>query len=301
MSFASSRALAVASYQDRFDIFILNQRASRTSFDPFVGMGSVTEEGILWHMEFLHTEHATPDRIVLCTVVYNDIERLCRVIVYIIDASNPDDVIVRRIGRLPLERNTPLPVLLIPLAFKPETMLLVTEQYISVFNTDDVASGNVHYPTSLIPRPFGELDCKFRGQMFRVDLSDLDDISWEWFAGSNPIGQAMCALGTIQMMDDDNVIPADVLFYVGESADSQVIAVGCSTTRDFSTPFPEPIIMQTMTNRAPLSNATIAPSMEGAQDALIACSGQHGGGSLSFITNGISADLIEPFDSGCRG
>jgi hypothetical protein len=43
----------------------------------------------------------------------------------------------------------------------------------------------------------------------------------------------MCMLGTIDMVEQDSldnaVIKADVLFYAGESADSQVIAVSIFT------------------------------------------------------------------------
>ncbi|KAF7722977.1 hypothetical protein EC973_002446 [Apophysomyces ossiformis] len=65
-----SRAIAIASYQDRFDIMFLNETMSRSRFDPIIGMGLVEEQGIIWHMEFLYTEETSYDRILLALTVY---------------------------------------------------------------------------------------------------------------------------------------------------------------------------------------------------------------------------------------
>ncbi|ORY94399.1 hypothetical protein BCR43DRAFT_319158 [Syncephalastrum racemosum] len=65
-----SRALATASYRDRIDVFILHDTMSRAYFHPISGMGSIVEDGIIWHMEFLHTTSESKDRILLATVVF---------------------------------------------------------------------------------------------------------------------------------------------------------------------------------------------------------------------------------------
>jgi hypothetical protein len=62
-------------------------------------------------MEFLHTEGQSRHRILLALVIYNDTERLCKLVVYAINASDMDNVIVERLGRLPLEKSE-MPVLL---------------------------------------------------------------------------------------------------------------------------------------------------------------------------------------------
>lgn len=77
---------------------------------------------------------------------YSDIDRVCRIIVYSIDASNPLKASIKLVGRLPLDRSknkkdkqtikpdsniyflveTPLPVLLFPLPCYQESFMVVT-------------------------------------------------------------------------------------------------------------------------------------------------------------------------------
>lgn len=75
----------------------------------------------------------------------SEVDKVCRLVIYAIDATNPFDIKAERIGRLPLEKGrdhwviwlyterltlqvlgSPLPVLLIPLKDHPEAFLLLT-------------------------------------------------------------------------------------------------------------------------------------------------------------------------------
>ncbi|KAI8645918.1 mono-functional DNA-alkylating methyl methanesulfonate N-term-domain-containing protein [Parasitella parasitica] len=284
--------------RDHFDILILNKTASRTHFDPIIGRGSEFEEGIIWHMEFLHTESDSMDRILLVLVVYNDVERLCRLVLYLIDASDMENITIEKISRLPLERNTPLPLLLIPLAFQPEAFLLVTEQNVSYLKAEDLACGNVLYPTSIIPRKQTSAESSqddntvylgsSEGHLYRVEAQTLGEtcISWHELESTNPIGQAMCVLGRIDVDEPGGVRSADVLLCAGESADSQVLAM-CTSTLPFRRD-----VVQNIVNRAPLTDFQVASNFIGDQDAIITCSGQDYDGAISIMTHGIEASPI---------
>lgn len=308
-----SRAIAVGSFQDKFDILILNQKLSRSKFDPINCRGSESEPGIIWHMEFLHTETASMDRILLALVIYNDVDRVCRIIVYAIDASDINNVIVEQVGRLPLERNTPLPLLLIPLKFQPEAFVLVTEQQVCLLTADDVHCGNVLYPTSFIPRQFGSTECPLftsyashidqdeeylylgsaEGYLYKLYVFSTGEVVWDAIEQTNPISQSMCMLGSINMLDqeDENcVVSADIILYAGESADSQVLAIPLE--KHAHQPVIKHIVLQSLVNRAPLIDYQVADNFRDHQDALITCSGQDKHGSLSIISHGVETSAL---------
>lgn len=304
------RAIAIASFQDHFDILILDKTTSRIHFDPIIGRGSEFEEGIIWQMEFLHTESESMDKILLVLVVYNDVERLCRLVLYSIDASDMKNVTIEKISRLPLEKNTPLPLLLIPLTFQTETFLLVTEQVVSYLTADDLACGNVLYPTSQIPRKPKSLECPLftacaamldknerciylgssEGHLYRLAVDVWGqrevNISWHPLESTNPVSQAMCVLGRMDVEEPRGIRGTDVLLCAGESADNQVLAM-CTSTLPFRRD-----VVQTIVNRAPLTDYQVAENFIGDQDAIITCSGQDLHGALSIVTHGIEASHI---------
>ncbi|KAG1041169.1 hypothetical protein G6F43_012146 [Rhizopus delemar] len=296
--------------QDRFDIFLLDTDMSRTRFDPIIGRGFKIEKGIIWHMEFLYTESASRDRMLLALVVYNDVEKLCRVIVYFIDASDIQKIRIERIGRLPLESNTPLPVLLIPLQFQFESFVLVTEQQACLLTSDDVACGNVLYPNSPIPRTFATMECPLfttfaqhsdidanylylgsaEGHLFKLYISSSGEIQWFFIDAVNPISQSMCMLGTAISVNQDDSIRNDILLYAGECANSQVIAVPCYDIDEW--PASKIIVLQDLINRAPITDVQIMPEISGEQDAFIACSGMGKQGSLTIMTHGVATSTL---------
>ncbi|ORE05434.1 hypothetical protein BCV72DRAFT_250626 [Rhizopus microsporus var. microsporus] len=272
----------------KFDIFILSPTLSRSRFDPVIGRGSQIEEGIIWHMEFLHTESTSMDRILLALVIYNDVEKICRLVLYVINASNLQNVTMERIGRLPLESNTPLPLLLIPLQSRPESFLLVTEQQVCLLSSDDLACGNVLYPNSFIPRAFGSIDSE--GCIYRLHITSSNEMSWTLIDSVNPIGQSMCLLGTADLVNDNNTIRADVLLYAGECADSQVIAIPCPDVSQWETP--TITVLQSLVNRAPITDVEKISGYYGQQESLAVCSGIGKQGCLTFIARGVKARKV---------
>ncbi|KAG0749099.1 hypothetical protein G6F57_004890 [Rhizopus arrhizus] len=305
-----SRAIAVASIQDRFDIFLLDTDMSRTRFDPIIGRGFKIEKGIIWHMEFLYTESVSRDRMLLALVVYNDVEKLCRVVVYFIDASDIQKIRIERIGRLPLESNTPLPVLLIPLQFQFESFVLVTEQQACLLTSDDVACGNVLYPNSPIPRAFGSMECPLfttfaqhsdidanylylgsaEGHLYKLYIASSGEIRWSYIDSVNPISQSMCMLGTAISVNQDDSIRNDILLYAGECANSQVIAAPCNGIDEWSSS--KVIVLQDLINRAPITDVQIMSEISGEQDAFITCSGMGKQGSLTIMTHGVATSTL---------
>ncbi|KAI9473854.1 MAG: mono-functional DNA-alkylating methyl methanesulfonate N-term-domain-containing protein [Benjaminiella poitrasii] len=317
----------------------MNENMSRICFDPVVGVstivtvcliskidfsakrGSECEEGIIWQMEFLYTENTSMDKILLVLVVYNDIERLCRLVLYAIDASDTQNVTIEKISRLPLEKNTPLPLLLIPLQFQPEAFVLITEQQACLLTADDLGCGNVLYPISMIPRNFGDIECPLftaysihldpaeeyvylgssEGHLYKLEVKVTSELVWRFIKKTNPVSQSMCMLGTMDIIEDNIVRKMDVILYSGESADSQVLAIpseGSTGLQHVSTDY---IVLQTLVNRAPLTAFQVAEKFQEHQDALITCSGQGRYGSLSVITHGVEAKLLQSSRSEWKG
>ncbi|GAN02173.1 hypothetical protein MAM1_0018d01614 [Mucor ambiguus] len=242
--------------------------------------------------------------------IASDVERLCRLVLYSIDASDMKNVTIEKISRLPLEKNTPLPLLLIPLTFQTETFLLVTEQNVSYLKADDLACGNVLYPTSQIPRKPRSLECPLftayagmlnnyeryiylgssEGHLYRLGVDVWGErevnIDWQPLDSTSPISQAMCVLGRMDVEESKGFRGTDVLFCAGESADNQVLAM-CTSTLPFRRD-----VVQNIVNRAPLTDYQVADNFIGDQDAIITCSGQGHHGALSIVTHGIEASSM---------
>ncbi|KAI8093553.1 mono-functional DNA-alkylating methyl methanesulfonate N-term-domain-containing protein [Halteromyces radiatus] len=315
-----SRAIAIASYQDRLDIMILNDTMSRTHFSPAAGMGSIYEEGIIWHMEFLHSETSSWDHILLAAIVYNDTDKICRIIVYSIDGSDPELATIKLVGRLPLDRKTPLPVLLIPLPCYPESFIIVTESTVSVLSADDISCGNVLYPVLPICDAIDHTDpyqdilitsysfcvdptlpilClgTAEGYLLQLDISDLDLMKWKIVKKVHAIGQQMCMLGLIRI-EGENVEPtAEVLLYSGESADGQILAIiAGNDNQEQSICY----IMQNLMNRAPLIDWQ-AIRKTGQPDKIIACSGQDEQGSLHTISYDCDSSILYTSENNWNG
>ncbi|KAI7861016.1 hypothetical protein BDC45DRAFT_429838, partial [Circinella umbellata] len=291
-------------FQDRFDIMILRDTMSRTNFNPIIGMGSVEEEGIIWHIEFLHTETTSRDRLLLALVVYSDVDHQCRTIVYSIDASNAQDILIERIGRLPLDTSTPVPILLIPLRHYPEALVLLTEYEAGIITTDDIACGNLLYPTCPIARPFGEV--KYDGSLYKMIFPSSHEIQWEVLKSIHPVAPAMSILGTLLITDETDTEQqpylADVLLYAGEGADSQIIAkykyVKIDRTSESTRGH---IVLQTLINRAPSVDSKLIPMMTDEQNVVLNCSGQAKQAGLTLVSRGVHTSLLHKSTSRWNG
>ncbi|KAI7861240.1 mono-functional DNA-alkylating methyl methanesulfonate N-term-domain-containing protein [Spinellus fusiger] len=267
----------------------MNDTMSRSNFSPVMGRGSISEDGILWQMEFLLTQTPSPTRIVMALIVYSDIDKLCRVVVYAFNATDPRRIAYERIGRLPLERNTPLPVLLISLKYLPEAFLVVTESHLCLLTSEDTVCGNVQYPTSLIPRDTGRSIWSEEGHLYRIDIHEFETVQWTLVANVNPIGQSMCILNTVIRENTDGITRMfDTLLYAGEGADSQIIEVERSSftcSQEFK-------VLQSFINRAPLHDFQIVSDDAERQDKIIACTGQTQSGVVNVIRQGYQTTLI---------
>lgn len=126
--------------------------------------------------------------------------------------------------------------------------------------------------------------------MYRIYVEKSADrkvyIEWNELESTNPISQAMCVLGRIDVEESRGIRENDVLLCAGESADSQVLAM-CTSTPPFRRD-----VVQDIVNRAPLTDFQVAGNFIGNQDAIITCSGQDWYGSLSIVTYGIEASPI---------
>lgn len=60
------------------------------------------------------------------------------------------------------------------------------------------------------------------GLFYKLDIKTSSEMNWAPIQQIHPVGQSMCMIGSININDEEN---HDVLFYSGESANSQIIAV----------------------------------------------------------------------------
>lgn len=125
------------------------------------------------------------------------------------------------------------------------------------------------------------------GHLYRLGVDVWGErqvsIDWQPLESTNPISQAMCVLGRMDVEEPRGFRGTDVLFCAGESADNQVLAM-CTSTLPFRRD-----VVQTIVNRAPLTDYQVAEDFIGDQDAIITCSGQDRHGALSIVTHGIEA------------
>ncbi|KAG2201924.1 hypothetical protein INT46_000514, partial [Mucor plumbeus] len=138
------------------------------------------------------------------------------------------------------------------------------------------------------------------GHLYRIYVEKGIDrkvyIEWNELESTNPISQAMCVLGRIDVEEPRGIQVTDVLMCAGESADSQVLAMSTSTP-----PFRRNVV-QNIVNRAPLTDFQVAENFIGDQDALITCSGQDWYGALSIMTHGIEAlPIVQSSEYGWHG
>lgn len=128
------------------------------------------------------------------------------------------------------------------------------------------------------------------GHLYRLGVDVWGErqvnIDWQPLESTNPISQAMCVLGRMDVEEPGGFRGTDVLFCAGESADNQVLAM-CTSTPPFRRD-----VVQTMVNRAPLTDYQVAEDFIGNQDAVITCSGQDRHGALSIVTHGIEASQL---------
>ncbi|KAM3588962.1 hypothetical protein VKS41_001392 [Umbelopsis sp. WA50703] len=293
-----SRAVAVAAYQDKFDVFMLNPAVSRTRFNPIHSMLSVQEQGIIYQMEFLHTIEQS--KMYLLVTFYNDIELVCRIVAYAIDTSNPENMTIERYGRLPIDQGGPLPLLLIPVPSAPEAFILVTENQACYLTVDDIYSGNVLHPTTNIPAGlYGEsviftaytilFNSSLADAIIYLGTSDGDfyaldsrQLEWEYLGQRNNIGVAMQYLGSTITGERRR----DVIVYAGEGADHEVIEIDlCPKESSIQH-------LQTLENRAPLTDGQLTQDPHSSLDVLYVCSGQHRHGTLREIRSGIGIELL---------
>ncbi|KAI8073049.1 mono-functional DNA-alkylating methyl methanesulfonate N-term-domain-containing protein [Gongronella butleri] len=295
-----SRAVAIASYQDQIDVLVLKPSMSRTKFNPVANTVSIEETGIIWHLEFLHTKSNQRDRVLLAAIIYSDIDRVCRVVLYNIDTSNPEAPSADLMGRLPMDQKMALPVLFFSVPFYPETLVLVTEEAVLIVRATDITSGNVFLPGAVMGRTIGHHLCTAytlcanesdprvylgttEGQLIRLDMHDLEAIALSCVQKVNPIGQHIQALDYLDLEDNDgNKMPAMALYTVGEGTNSQLLAV----TDD------EAIELQAIENRAPVMDA-VDESNAHTAFKMTTCSGKDQDAQLNTVTYGCNTDLME--------
>ncbi|KAI9309265.1 hypothetical protein BJ944DRAFT_154662, partial [Cunninghamella echinulata] len=274
---------------DRVDVMLLNDKMSRSFFSPVVGLVSIREIGIIWNVEFLYTEPSSKDRILLAMVVYNDDDKICRIALYNINASVPNKPEAKLIGRLPLDKNTPLPLLLIPLRCHPEFLMLITNQTICVLNADDIVSGNVLYSVDSILEDAFDVPIVYlgtaSGYIIKVDISNVILMSYTIIYRGNPIGQDMCSLGNILIQDENKrSVEAEALFFIGESADSEILAINTENDQDC-------FVLQTFLNRASIIDSQLL-QRPGLPDSIVTCSGQDKHGSLQYLSYNIDTSVM---------
>lgn len=60
------------------------------------------------------------------------------------------------------------------------------------------------------------------GALYKLEIKLSDEMHWTLIQHTHPVSQSICMIGSVDIPEEGN---HDVIFYAGESANSQVIAV----------------------------------------------------------------------------
>ncbi|CAG8823116.1 12416_t:CDS:2, partial [Gigaspora rosea] len=105
-----------------FQLFSLH-RGPKVSFDQISQTKEYPQSGIICNMAFLYPSDKT--RILLAMTVYDDLDKQISIVIYQFWAEDAPERNITSFSKLPLRKNEPLPLHIIPLPNFPECFLLV--------------------------------------------------------------------------------------------------------------------------------------------------------------------------------
>ncbi|KAI0225783.1 hypothetical protein L0F63_006860 [Massospora cicadina] len=169
-----SRSFAVAAWLNQFRVFFLPKDLMACELASAAIDGRTFPlPGILWGMTYLYPIPSTSGvaRPVLVLIAFDDVAKRAQLVMYeFFQLGEPNAQMSTQVSRLPLGNSTlaggrvlsfvvsgdGLPLYLIPLAFHPEGLVVVTETQLLFVTSDHIASGDVAFPRlDLPPAPGG--------------------------------------------------------------------------------------------------------------------------------------------------
>ncbi|ORY02118.1 hypothetical protein K493DRAFT_334751 [Basidiobolus meristosporus CBS 931.73] len=303
-----SRALAVAAWQDLVKVYMLTQHQSRENFEPIKEERLLEVKGIIWNMAFLYPTANEKERLLLALVVFDDVEKSASIMLYQFWSNEPLQK-AELYGKLPLGKDFPLPLHLVPLPHHPETFLLINERQISFLQADDITCGNVNYyklnlpptygtateaplitsyalPSELPPLSSGLSSAVAstqylylgtdKGDLYKVLVTGEPYVELQLLGKLNPIGEAMHVIAT-------NDQQGDLLAISGEMANGSVVTVDH---------FNNVNIRAEILNWSPVLDFVSLDYYNEQHDSLYLCCGGSLGGSIREIRNGVGVTTI---------
>ncbi|KAK9764102.1 hypothetical protein K7432_008679, partial [Basidiobolus ranarum] len=215
-------------------------------------------------------------------------------------------------GKLPLGKDFPLPLHLIPLPHHPESFLIINERQILFLQADDVTSGNVSYyrvnlpfisrgafeggaaplvtsyslPSELPPLTSGislaVAATQYlyfgtdNGALYKAIITAEPYIEFQLLGNLNPIGEAMHVIA----IDDQQ---GDLLEISGEMANGAVVMID---------PYNNISVRTEILNWSPVLDFVSLDYYNEHHDSLYLCSGGSSGGSIREIRNGVGVTTI---------
>ncbi|CAG8553228.1 375_t:CDS:10, partial [Paraglomus occultum] len=289
-----SRVIAVAAWQDSFCLSFIKD-SSRCNFDPVRETKEHQQEGIIWHMTFLYPDD--PDRVALAMVVFNDVKKQSRIVVYQFWAGDGPQGDIIAYGTLTLAEDSPLPLHLIALPNFPECFLMITEKDVCFLNAQQVTVGHVEFYRESLPNTEALMTAVAissnnerqrstylyagleDGSLYRIDIESRTSIKFNLLSENelNPIAPAMA---TFTRATDGK----DVIIISGEMSDGAVVTVTPGATGI--------VVNSEIPNWAPILDFQLVDFQRENNDVVYSCSNRGNKGSICELRRVIGVHVV---------
>ncbi|CAG8609261.1 10589_t:CDS:10 [Cetraspora pellucida] len=293
--------IAVAAWQNIFQLFSLH-RGPKASFDQISQTKEYPQGRIICCMTFLYPSDKT--RILLAMAVHDDLDKQTSIIIYQFSAEDAPERNITPFSKLPLRKDEPLPLHLIPLPNFPECFLLVNVRIIEretcFIQAKQVISGIADFCRESLPFPeflvtafaypadaYASKQASSsqqyvyagveNGDLYRIDINSDVQIEYTLLRkGLNSIGTAMTVLSF-----DLNV--GDFVILSGEMSDGAVVLVCPNSKTEITCSIP---------NWAPILDFQMLDFYQERHDVIFTCSGRDKHGSIRELRKAVCVNII---------
>ncbi|CAG8443521.1 152_t:CDS:10, partial [Cetraspora pellucida] len=289
--------IAVAAWQNIFQLFSLH-RGSKTSFDQISQTKEYPQGRIICCMTFLYPSDNT--RILLAMAVHDDLDKQTSIIIYQFSAEDASERNITPFSKLPLRKDEPLPLHLIPLPNFPECFLLVNERETCFIQAKQVISGIADFCRESLPFPeflvtafaypadaYASKQASSsqqyvyagveNGDLYRIDINSDAQIEYTLLRkGLNSIGTAM----TVLCYD---LSVGDFVILSGEMSDGAVVLVCPNSKTEITCSIP---------NWAPILDFQMLDFYQERHDVIFTCSGRDKHGSIRELRKAVCVNII---------
>ncbi|PKK67422.1 hypothetical protein RhiirC2_751761 [Rhizophagus irregularis] len=305
----TGRLIAVAAWQNTFQLFSV-YRGAKLTFDP-INTKEYQQDGVIWHMTFLYPMDDM--RILLAMIIYNEKEKQPMIVIYQFWAADSPERDVINYYSLQLDKDSSLPLHIIPLPNYPESLLYVTETEMCFIQTQNVIAGHNEFYKVPLPVKGKALMTSYAypmdasilkrsslieshpkqyvyagiedGTLYRIEIIDEKNIIFSLIQkenGLNCIGECMSVLCVEEESGEEFIIVG------GDMSDGAVVKVSQMKEAEITSVIP---------NWAPILDFQMLDFHQERHDVIFACSGRGKYGSIRELRRAIGVNVMTRTDA----